>query len=175
MEEGENPSGGQNHPAAKESWLMNNLWWLIVAAGILMVAYSSLKNSNDLGVTNSANIKLEAQPISTSTVKEKIAVIEISGLIAEENGVVEVTSAKLQAAVFNTDIKAIILRVESPGGSVNASDLIWNEVMKARQSKKPIVAFYNGLAASGGYYISVPADKIIATPATLTGSIGVIM
>ncbi len=132
MEEGENPSGGQNHPAAKENWLMNNLWWLIVAAGILMVAYSSLKNSNDLGVTNSANIKLEAQPISTSTVKEKIAVIEISGLIAEENGVVEVTSAKLQAAVFNTDIKAIILRVESPGGSVNASDLIWNEVMKAR-------------------------------------------
>ncbi len=157
----------------KEGWFMSNFWWIAAAAVILLMFYSCGRDPNNS--LNPVNINLEMQSISTSTVKEKIAVIAISGVIAEENGMVEVVSAKLKAAVLNPDIKAIILKVESPGGSVNASDLIYNEVIKTKNSKKPIVAFYNSIAASGGYYVSVPADKIIATPATWTGSIGVIM
>lgn len=108
-----------------------------------------------------------------------IAVVPISGEISEggNRGPNMFEDVKLMLRIASEDlrVKAIILKVESPGGGVNASDLIWNEVMKFKQSGKPIVAFYNGIAASGGYYVSAPADKIIATPETITGSIGVIM
>ncbi len=154
-------------------------FWLIVGSAVfaVLLLMATYHDNNSLKVVNAPNVKLEVQQmnVSTSTVKEKVAIISIVGVISEANGMVESTTAKLQAAVVNPDIKAIILWVESPGGSVNASDLIWNEVIKAKKSKKPIVAFYNGISASGGYYVSVPADKIIATPATWTGSIGVIM
>lgn len=115
---------------------------------------------------------------STMTVNV-IAVIPISGEISDgsDGGQNMVEDAKLMLKIAREDfrVRGIILKVESPGGGVNASDLIWNEVMKFKKSGKPIVAFYNGIAASGGYYVSVPADKIVATPETWTGSIGVIM
>ena len=71
-------------------------------------------------------------------------------------------------------IKAIVLRVDSPGGSAIASDVIWREVLLTRQ-KKPVIASMSDVAASGGYYIAMPAHAIVAQPATLTGSIGVVM
>ena len=71
-------------------------------------------------------------------------------------------------------IKAVVLRVDSPGGSAIASDLIWREVLLTRE-KKPVVASMSDVAASGGYYIAMPAHAIVAQPATLTGSIGVVM
>jgi len=71
-------------------------------------------------------------------------------------------------------IKAVVLRVDSPGGSAIASDLIWREVFLTRE-KKPLIASMSDVAASGGYYISMPAHSIVAQPATLTGSIGVVM
>jgi protease-4 len=71
-------------------------------------------------------------------------------------------------------IKAIVLRVDSPGGSALASDVIWREVMLTRQVK-PVIASMSDVAASGGYYISMPAHAIVAQPATLTGSIGVVL
>ena len=74
----------------------------------------------------------------------------------------------------DNSIKAVILRVDSPGGSAIASDIIWREVMLTRD-KKPVIASMSDVAASGGYYISMPAHKIVAQPATLTGSIGVVM
>jgi len=70
----------------------------------------------------------------------------------------------------------VIVRVNSPGGTISASDRIYNEILKYRQkSEKPVVAFMQGVAASGGYYTSVACDKIVAEPTTLTGSVGVIM
>ena len=74
-------------------------------------------------------------------------------------------------------VKAIILRVDSPGGSTVASDVIWRELMITRDQNpsRPLVASMSDLAASGGYYISMPAQVIVAQPATLTGSIGVFM
>ena len=80
----------------------------------------------------------------------------------------------LRKARADDSIKAIVLRVDSPGGSAIASDVIWREVQLTR-AVKPVIASMSDVAASGGYYISMPAHKIVAEPATLTGSIGVVM
>jgi protease-4 len=79
---------------------------------------------------------------------------------------------QLEAAAEASDIKAIVLRIDSPGGDAVASDLIWRAVKKARE-KKPVIASMGDLAASGGYLVAVGAERIIAEPSTLTGSIGV--
>ena len=79
----------------------------------------------------------------------------------------------LDAAAKNEAIEAIILRVNSPGGSALASDLIWHAVARAKQAK-PVIVSMSGAAASGGYYISAGATKIVAQPATITGSIGIV-
>jgi protease-4 len=82
-------------------------------------------------------------------------------------------AAALRAAVADDDVKAIVLRVDSPGGSYVASDTIWREVVRARQKGKPVIASFGDLAASGGYFLAMAADRIVAQPSTLTGSIGV--
>ncbi len=83
-------------------------------------------------------------------------------------------TATLRAATPDPHIKAILLRVNSPGGSYVASDSIWREVVRARNAGKPVVVSMGDVAASGGYFISMPADAIVAQPGTITGSIGVI-
>ena len=82
----------------------------------------------------------------------------------------------IRQARKDTSIKAIVLRIDSPGGSVIASDAIWRELMLARTERpdRPIVASMSDLAASGGYYIATPAEAIVAQPSTLTGSIGIV-
>jgi protease-4 len=80
----------------------------------------------------------------------------------------------LRKARGDSSIKAIVLRIDSPGGSAIASDVIWREVMLTREVK-PVIASMGDVAASGGYYIAMPASAIVAQPATLTGSIGVVM
>lgn len=107
-----------------------------------------------------------------------IAVIVANGAIVDgdsTNGDVgsDTTVAQIRAARLNKNIKAIILRVNSPGGSVTASEAIREELMAARQAGKPIVVSMGGVAASGGYWISTPGNYIIASPTTLTGSIGI--
>jgi protease-4 len=84
------------------------------------------------------------------------------------------TLAKLiRQARTDHDVKAVVLRVDSPGGSVLASEQIYRELVALRAAGKPIVVSMSGYAASGGYYISAPADEILASPATITGSIGI--
>lgn len=80
----------------------------------------------------------------------------------------------IRAAANDDDIKAIVLRVDSPGGSVTASDQILHAVKMAQKKGKPVIVSMGSVAASGGYYISASADKIIALPGTITGSIGVL-
>jgi protease IV len=80
----------------------------------------------------------------------------------------------LRKARADRTIKAIVLRIDSPGGSAIASDVIWREVLLTR-NVKPVIASMSDVAASGGYYIAMPASAIVAQPATLTGSIGVVM
>jgi protease IV len=100
--------------------------------------------------------------------KEKIGVVSITGTIASSK---TITS---QLVKFSEDesIKAIILRIDSPGGGVGASQEIYREVQKIC-SRKPIVVSMGSVAASGGYYVAAPATKIVANPGTITGSIGV--
>ncbi|HAM53535.1 MAG TPA: signal peptide peptidase SppA [Nitrospiraceae bacterium] len=101
---------------------------------------------------------------------EKVAVVRIEGPIMDSKTTIE----EIRDYVKNPSVKAIILRVDSPGGAVAPSQEIYEEVRKA-VSKKKVVVSMGSLAASGGYYISAPASRILANPGTLTGSIGVIM
>lgn len=78
-----------------------------------------------------------------------------------------------RSAVEDKEVRAILFRVDSPGGSHVASDTIWREVVRAREAGKPVIVSMGNVAGSGGYYISMAADRIVAQPGTLTGSIGV--
>lgn len=101
---------------------------------------------------------------------EKVGVVEVKGLIADSRAVIK----QLDRYKEDRGIKAVVLRVNSPGGAVGPSQEIMREVSKLRQKKK-VVASLGTLAASGGYYIACAADLIMANPGTTTGSIGVIM
>jgi protease IV len=85
----------------------------------------------------------------------------------------DTVGAQLRSAHDNDRARAVVLRVDSPGGSAVASEVIWREVCRLRESGKPVVVSMGDVAASGGYYIACPAEVIVALPATLTGSIGV--
>ena len=87
----------------------------------------------------------------------------------------DTVAAALRSATSDERVRAVLLRVNSPGGSAIASDTIWREVVRTRAAGKPVVVSMSDVAASGGYYISMAADVIVAQPGTLTGSIGVIM
>lgn len=115
----------------------------------------------------------------------RIAVLPVTGAIAPgRNGVKpglppgpgtgsDTTTAAIRDAVADPKVKAIVLRVDSPGGAVGASEAIWREVHQARAAGTPVVASMGGVAASGGYYVAMGADRIVASPGTITGSIGV--
>jgi protease-4 len=87
----------------------------------------------------------------------------------------DTVSAALRAAGADERARAVVLRVNSPGGSATASDVIWREVVRVRAAGKPVVVSMGDVAASGGYFISAPADVIVTQPGTITGSIGVIL
>ena len=110
------------------------------------------------------------------TSKNRIAVIIAEGEIVggSAEGVIssEKFAKEIRKARKDDNIKAIVLRVNSPGGSILASDVIWRELIETKKVK-PVIASMGEVAASGGYYISVPADTIVAQPNTITGSIGI--
>ena len=108
----------------------------------------------------------------------RVAIIVAEGEILDGNqspGSIggESRTRLLRSARQDNKIKAVVLRVDSPGGSVTASEQIYREVQALRKAGKPVVVSMANYAASGGYYISAPADEIIASPATITGSIGI--
>ena len=86
----------------------------------------------------------------------------------------ETVAAAIRAAVQDKYVKAILFRVDSPGGSYVASDTIWREVVNARKAGKPVIVSMGDLAGSGGYFVAMAADKIVAQPGTITASIGVL-
>ena len=116
--------------------------------------------------------------------KQKVLVIPVRGIISDapregfirsRPSMVQEVVSQLRLAGKDENVKAVIFKIDSPGGSVTASDILYNEieVFKERTGAK-VVAAMMGLTASGGYYISLPADYILAHPTTITGSIGVI-
>ena len=111
-----------------------------------------------------------------SKVKDKVAVLYLEGEITDEDGdgIVGTEVIKtIKKIRKNDDIKALVLRVNSPGGSADASEQIWRAVQKVKEDSIPVVVSMGDYAASGGYYISCGADYIFAEPTTLTGSIGI--
>ena len=110
--------------------------------------------------------------------KNEVAVLFAEGEIVDGNGGKgqmggDKIAEELRKIRENDDVKAVVLRVNSPGGSGLASEVMWREIQKVKQAGKPVVVSMGNLAASGGYYISCSADYIYAQPTTLTGSIGV--
>ena len=101
---------------------------------------------------------------------DKIAIVEIQGIIAQSSGIIE----QIHEYLEDDGVKAIILRIDSPGGGVGPSQEIHREILKVKEKKK-IVTSMGSVAASGGYYIACASDLIVANPGTITGSIGVIM
>ncbi len=131
------------------------------------------------------------QPLRETTVmgkgKEKILIIDISGIISEEEkrGVAGLSGEpdmvarireELKTAAKDKRIKAVVLRINSPGGTVTASDILHHEIEQFKKNTgNKVIACIMDLGASGGYYVAVSADKIVAHPTAVTGSIGVIM
>jgi protease-4 len=101
---------------------------------------------------------------------EKVALVRVEGVILDSKDIID----EIKDYVSDASIKAIVLRVNSPGGGVAPSQEIYEEVLKAKEKKKVVVSM-GSVAASGGYYIACPADMIVANAGTLTGSMGVIM
>jgi protease IV len=125
-------------------------------------------------------------PIPGRKAKPTVAVVTLHGPIVSGRGGPQVLpfgnssaggdtiAAALREAAADDDVAAIVLRVDSPGGSVTGSETVWREVNRVRDAGKPIVASMGAVAASGGYYVSMSADSIVANPGTVTGSIGVV-
>ncbi len=101
---------------------------------------------------------------------DKIAIVEIRGVITQSSGIIE----ELHLHLEDEGVKAIILRIDSPGGGVGPSQEIHREILKIK-SKKKVITSMGSVAASGGYYIACASDLIVANPGTITGSIGVLM
>ncbi len=140
--------------------------WFLVILGVLLL----------IGIGMSMIFFAMVSGISSETTDEvvgsgdKVAVIELNGVIVTSDEIVR------QFKKYRDDhsVRAIVFRVDSPGGGVVASQEIFEEVKKTRSSGKPVVVSMGSLAASGGYYVSCPANRIVSNPGTLTGSIGVI-
>jgi protease IV len=141
-----------------------------------LMAKTGAKENKDLNLMTLSKYS-DASDNESSGSKDKIAVIYALGNIGGGDGDdqsigSEKISKTIRKARLDKNIKAIVLRVNSPGGDALASDVIWREMVLARQAK-PVVVSMGDVAASGGYYIACAASKIIASPNTITGSIGV--
>jgi protease-4 len=139
-------------------WILGILAALVFLFGIFMLVVFSWIFSGDTDET-------------VSTGGEKVAVVELKDPIISSEEIVR----QVKRYRENRSIKAIVLRIESPGGGVAASQEIYEEVKKTRNTGKPVVVSMGAVAASGGYYVSCGASRIVANPGTLTGSIGVII
>ena len=171
-------------PRPGKAWMK-----IAIVLGILLV-FSVLSNLRHLvhGVTvraksgRQAREHLEEVTFENNQSKNKIAVLDITGIISSEpwdrttHNLVDLISDQLRVAGEDDSAKAVVLRVDSPGGEVLASDEIYRAIADFEKNyKKPVVASMGGLAASGGYYVSAPCRWIVANELTITGSIGVIM
>ena len=139
-------------------------------------------HSESFGSARDSGPKLEEVRLENNHSDNKIAVITVDGIITSHefdgggNNMVDVIAAQLDRAADDKHVKAVILKVDSPGGEVLASDEIYKKIRSFQdESKKPVICSMGSLAASGGYYIASRCRWVVANELTLTGSIGVIM
>ena len=175
------PAAPQSSPAARDTSAQSRtvLWVLISVVVGFMLPVCSCAVFAGTAVLGTGLLGINGRSgISDSGFGDAVAVVRIEGTIlssdnpSSEDAVSSRVNHDLQAAEEDPTVKAIVLRVDSPGGSVTGSAQIW-EVLQTVE--KPIIVSMASVAASGGYYVSAPADYIIARPDTLTGSLGVIL
>ena len=140
-------------------------WFLIIFGILLLLGIGFILLI--YGLASSIGDRTE---VVTTGSGSKIAVVELTGVITSSDNIVR----QLKKYRENSSIKGILLRVDSPGGGVVASQEMYEEVRKTRDAGKPVVVSMGALAASGGYYVSCGASRLVANRGTLTGSIGVI-
>jgi len=172
--DGLNKVGGDSAQYAKDSKLVDELASPSVVDQQLVKTFGWDKEAKDYNGTSIYDYPLK----NTPTTDGNIAVIVANGAIMdgeETPGSVggDTTALEIREARLDPKIKAILFRVNSPGGSVTASETIREELAAAKAAGKPVVVSMGGMAASGGYWVSTPANYIIASPNTLTGSIGI--
>jgi protease IV len=152
---------------------------LLLAASLLLSSCINL--DIDLG---SPGPNYAEKVIEKADTDDKVAIIDVQGVLSndqeesifgsKESQVVALVE-KLKRAEADPDVKAVVLRIDSPGGDVTTSDILHHELVRFKERKKvPVVAAFMGVAASGGYYLASGADSIVAHPTSITGSIGVI-
>jgi protease-4 len=160
------------------------LFILLAISALFNVGHfiSGLGGHSRVKYSRSVGPKLEEIVSEDNGAEDKVALIEVNGIITSHAldstgyGLVELIKAQLKRAEEDSSVKAVILKVDSPGGEVLASDEIYHELEDFQnRARKPIIASMGNLAASGGYYISAPCQWIVANELTITGSIGVIM
>jgi protease IV len=117
------------------------------------------------------HLALSGDQLSLGSIGGRVGLVEVLGDISESESIVE----QLERLGRDPSVHAVVIRLDSPGGGVAASQEIYEAVQKVRKEDKPVVASLAGVAASGAYYVACAADTIVANPGTLTGSIGVIM
>ncbi len=160
-------------PKKKRGWGI--FWGILLGLSVFanIVFFLMIIGLMAILITGQADVMTEKVLIDGPRT-QKIAIIRVHGMIDSDNA--EDVLEQIKHARKDQHVKALILNVDSPGGTISGSDRIHNEIIKYRDEKsKPVVAFMQSLAASGGYYVSVATDEIVAEPTTITGSIGVIM
>ena len=166
-------AGGDTARYALDNKLVDELASRTAIENQLVKAFGWDKQANDFNATSI----YDYQPKPDANQGGKIAVVFANGAIMDgpqtPGNVGDTTAAELRQARLDPAIKAVVFRVNSPGGSVSASEVIRSELAAVRAAGKPVVVSMGGMAASGGYWVSTPADYIIASPSTLTGSIGI--
>ncbi len=167
------PVWAASPPKKKSGWGI--FWGILLGLSVLanIVFFLMIIGLMAVVVTGRADMITE-KVLAPGPRAQKIAVIRVHGVIdsVSAQDVVE----QIKHARKDRHVKALILNVDSPGGTISGSDQIHNEIVKYRSEKaRPVVGFMQSLAASGGYYVSVASDEIVAEPTTITGSIGVIM
>ncbi|MBM3294887.1 MAG: signal peptide peptidase SppA [Candidatus Aminicenantes bacterium] len=158
---------------------MRKALFLPAAAAVLGAAACAPRiNIDFLGTPALAEVVLVPSPAA-----EKVAVLDVDGTIASvaasglsrEGDILSKIFVRLEKAAADPLVKAVILRLDTPGGEVTASDIIYHEILKFKErTRRPVVGLMMSLAASGGYYIAQACDLVLAHPSTITGSIGVI-
>lgn len=133
------------------------------------------------GDSQQKNLQLREKTLLPGDRKRRVAVVSVRGVIdgvggpLVGEGVAHQVSKRLRAACEDATVAAVVLAIDSPGGGLTASDVIYNEVLKLRAADKKVIAAVGDMAASGGYYVIAPADRIFVQPTGMVGSFGVIM
>ena len=177
-------------PGSKPARKTGRGWKVFAVFLLIALGFSLLSNVRHVGhdiITPGRAVQQGEEPLDEIVLennrsKNKIAVLELEGIIISSplgrtgRSIVESIQAQLKTAGRDPNVRAVVLKVNSPGGEVLASDEIYNSIRDFQTLyKKPVIASMGSLAASGGYYVSAPCRWIVANEMTLTGSIGVIM